>query len=136
MKMTTAAPATARELRKFGLLVGLVFLVLGGIFFWQGKFLRSWLGLPGLLLLALALLRPLLLRRIHRVWMAGAERMGTFMTAVLLSLVYLVVITPLALVARVMGMDLLRRRPDPEQQSYWRPREPDSQDPAGCEQQY
>ncbi len=136
MKTTTAGPVSARELRKFGLLVGPVLLVLGAFFFWQEKPLRSWLALPGLVLVILGLLRPLLLRRVHAVWMAVAGVMGTFMTAVLLTLVYLLVITPLALAARAMGKDLLHCRPDPGRQSYWRSRDPDSQDPAACERQY
>ncbi|HEB50138.1 MAG TPA: hypothetical protein ENI89_05975 [Desulfobulbus sp.] len=136
MKKTDTARSTAGDLRKFGLLVGLVFLALGVIFFRQGKSVQSLLALPGLLLVVLAMVRPLLLRRVHRVWMAGSTRMGSVMTAVLLTLVYLLVITPLALAARLMGMDLLHRRPDPARQSYWRPREPGSQEPADCEHQY
>ncbi len=135
MKNATA-PATAGELRKFGLLVGLVFLVLGGVWYWQGKPLRSWLALPGLVLVILGLARPLLLARVHGLWMAMAGRMGTVMTALLLTLVHLLVITPLGLVARLMGQDLLHCRPEPDRQSYWRPREPGSQDPSACEHQY
>ena len=65
-------------------------------------------------------------RRLYDWWMKFARLLGKVNTVVLLTLVYVVVVGPVALVFRVLGKDLLDRRTE-KGESYWYERETDDQ---------
>lgn len=118
-----ALPTDRRALRKFGFVVGGVFLAIGVIWAYR----RGWslsIG-PWLLLAASApllvfgFLVPMALRPAYLVWMGGALVLGTIMTRVLLTVVFFGIVTPTALLMRLFGKDPMHRRPDPRASSYW-----------------
>ena len=57
-------------------------------------------------------------RRLYGRWMAFARVLGKINTIVLLTIVYMVIIGPVALVFRMFGKDLLDRTSD-GRSSYW-----------------
>ena len=57
--------------------------------------------------------------------MAFARVLGVVMTTVILTLTYFLAITPMGLLVRALGKDLLGMRGDPTVESYWVPVEPD-----------
>jgi hypothetical protein len=131
LSSTEAAPRTVRarhdvrELRRFGLIVGGGFAVIG---LWplviRGLAPRGWaLGLAAVLLLP-ALLAPRLLAPAHRLWMALAEGLAWINTRILLSIVFFGVVTPMGVVMRALGRDPMRRGFDPRAATYRVPRQP------------
>ena len=73
----TAARHSSRELRRFGLVVGGIFLLLAGISRWRGHAVPPLvLGTAGLLLVLPGLVAPRLLDPVERVWMRFAESLG------------------------------------------------------------
>ncbi len=112
---------TAAEGRKFGLTVGAAFLVLAAISFWRGHRVPvAVLGTLGAVLVLAGIVLPSRLGPVQRAWMALAEGISKVTTPVFMSLVYFVVITPAAFVARLVGHAPLRHRP--LEGSYWQPR--------------
>ena len=111
---------TTRQLRNFGLVVGGLILLL---FSWLLPALHGhpiaiwpiWIGLP---LLLLGLIAPRSLRQPYRAWMAIGHGLGWINGRVILTLVYLLVLQPIALVMRLCGHDPLRRRWDANARSY------------------
>ena len=104
---------TTRELRKFGLTVGGVFLVLGGISRWRGHEtppLVMWT--LGTLLVVPGLLAPALLAPVERGWMAFAEKLAWVNTRVILSLLYYLIFTPAGFIRRLFSDPLDRRMKD------------------------
>ncbi len=67
---------------------------------------------------------PTILRPIEYVWMKLAIVMGFVMTNVLLTLVYMIAITPIGLIMRLLGKTPLKLRFDRECGSYWLPVDP------------
>jgi hypothetical protein len=122
--------ASPRALRRFGLAVGGVLLALAGWLLWRGRPPAAWLaaGLPGALLAALGLLAPAALRGSHRAWMALALALGWVTSRLVLLLIFSLLLTPLALVARLVGKRFLAMRPDRAASSYWVARPPDRRD--------
>ena len=115
---------TTRELRKFGLVMAAPLTLIGGVLLWRGRTAGMiLLGLAGLFLL-LAGVAPRALAPVERYWMAFAERLGAVMTRVILTLTFYLVITPIGLLLRVMGKDLLHLRDDRDRESFWEPAEP------------
>lgn len=124
------------ELRKFGLTVGAALAVPGGIFFWLGKPFYPYLLYPGIALILLGLLIPGILKPSQRLWMAFAVIMGWLMSRVILILLYYLVLTPVALIARVVGKRFLELKWDRSQNSYWNYREKQPADKSGYEKQF
>jgi hypothetical protein len=116
-------PTTPRDLRKFGLVVGGVFLLLGLWFLLRHKPVWPYLLSPGVLLTVFGLLAPRALRPVYLGWMAMAFALGLVVSTVLLTLFFFLVITPVSLMARLFGKDFLSLRLNPASTSYWLPRE-------------
>jgi len=111
--------STKKELREFGLTIGIFFLILGGIALWRGKDIYLYfLIIAGFFLISgiyfYSILRPL-----QRVWMSLAVIMGFFMSRVILTILFYLVITPLGLIAKLFGKDILDEKIDKNAGSYW-----------------
>jgi hypothetical protein len=116
-----AIPELDRKgLREFGLTTGIAIVVIFGLFFpWLLE--RDWPTWPWIIaavLWSLALVRPLWLRRVYRGWMRFGLLASRVMTPLVLGIVYFVIISPMALVMRLLGKDPLKRTLDPERESY------------------
>src|SRR5690242_5390567 len=99
-----------RELRKFGLLVGGVFCLLALWSLWRGKAHWIWFLIPGVPLVVLGAVFPAVLRRVYIGWMALAFVLGLVMSTILLTVFFYLVVTPIALCARLAGKDFLSRK--------------------------
>jgi hypothetical protein len=108
-----------RALRKFGLMVGGVLALLGLWCWLRHKPAWPYLLAPAAPLLVLGLAWPASLRRIYLGWMAMAITLGLIVSTVLLTLFFYLVITPVGLLARLLGRDFLSRQLDPKATSYW-----------------
>jgi hypothetical protein len=107
-----------RDLRKFGLMVGGVFVVLGLWFVFRHKPWHAWFWASGSLLVLLGALAPRTLKHVYVGWMALAFTLGLVVSTVLLTLFFYIVVTPIGLVARLSGKDFLGRKWSPGG-SYW-----------------
>jgi len=117
-----------RALRRSAFAVGGVLLLLAAWMLWRGKAPtgRLVLGGAGALLVVAGAMAPARLRTLYLGWMTGALAIGWVMSRVVLTLVFAVVLVPLALVARLTGKRFLALTPDPEERSYWVRRKPGS----------
>jgi hypothetical protein len=125
-----------RELRKFGWLVGGVFAVLGLLMWMRHKPLYPYFITPGLVLVIAGLLVPKALKWIYVAWMSLAIVLGHVMSIVILTVFYFLVITPMGLVARLVGRDFLSLKLDRQASSYWIRRDPVPKTAAEYEQQF
>ena len=110
---------TRAHLRKFGLLVGGVFVLLAAWSWWRGHgvapLLLATIGTPLLLGGALA---PQLLAPLERAWMALAHVHGRINTQLILGLLYYLLFTPIGWLRR-LGKDPLDRRMGEAKSSHW-----------------
>lgn len=137
MSPPPAAPTrTPADLRRFGTTVGGVFLLLAAFSWWRGHVVPPRvLGGVGVLLVLPALVAPRLLGPVERAWMAMAAVLGAINTRILLSLIYVVVVTPIAWLRR-LGGDPLDRSLGTGKPSHWVPREPGPLDPQSYRKQF
>src|SRR2546429_7289767 len=107
------------ELRKFGLLIGAVFALLGIWFWWRDKARYPYFLAPGTVLVVLGAIAPRALRLIYVGWMTVAFLLGFVVSNILLTLFFYVVVTPIGLLARLAGRDFLNRKIDAQGKSSW-----------------
>jgi len=109
-----------KGLRDFGLTTGAAVVVIFGLFFpWMLEL--DWPVWPWVIaapLWLLALICPLWLRRIYRAWMRFGLLASRVMTPLVLGIVFFVMISPMAMIRRLMGKDPMQRALDPNQNSY------------------
>ena len=113
MASPTSDPAPSKkQLREFGLLIGIVFPVVFGWLFpsLRGHALPLWPFVIGIPSLVLGLLAPQVLVWPYRGWMALGHGLGWVNSHLILGAVFLLVLQPIALVMRLTGYDPLRRR--------------------------
>jgi len=122
--------------RSFGLVFASVFFLIGlfplirtgGVHLWS-------LGL-GAGFLAVALLWPDLLAPLNRLWMKLGLLLNKLVSPLILGVMFFLVIVPMGLLMRLIGMDLLRLKLQPEAESYWISRTPPGPDPQTMSQQF
>ena len=99
--------------RSFGISVGSVLIVLALILLWRRRITRAEvLGGIGAVLLILGLAAPALLKYPSKYWWKFSLALGRVMARFWLSLLFLLVLTPVSFIWRLMGRDPLARSRD------------------------
>jgi len=126
----------ARELRKFGFMVGGVFAALGVVLLLRHRPAAPYfLAISGFLVV-FGLVAPRALKQIYIVWMSLAVVLGFVVSGILLTLFFFLVITPVGWVARCFGNDFLSLKLNRAAASYWIPRERKPKLPEEYERQF
>jgi len=124
------------ELRKFGLTVGGVFAALGVLYLLRHKAPWPYFLWPGGVLVFFGAALPRALKYFYVAWMSVAFALGFVMAHVILTLLFLLVITPMGLVARLTGKDFLSLKLDRAAKTYWLPRPQKPKCAADYERQF
>lgn len=125
---------TARECRKLGLVFLVALGVFGGLTVWRSGPWGWWPVGAGAGLGLLGLLWPAGMKPIYLAWMALATVLGYFMSRLLLSVIFYLVLTPIGLVRRALGKRPLDLKLG-DRDSYWRVRD-DEYEPVRTEKMY
>ena len=125
-----------KDLRRFGLTVGIVLLAIASLLYWNGKENYTAFGIFGGFLVVVSMLFPIILRPLNKIWMTLAILMGWIMTRVILIVIFFIVLTPLGLIARLIGKDFLDLKIDKEKNSYWEVRDKKGEAAVDYERQF
>ncbi|UCD55047.1 MAG: hypothetical protein JSV93_05925 [Candidatus Omnitrophota bacterium] len=128
--------STKKELREFGLTIGIILVILGGVSLWRDKgFYPYFLGIGGLFIVS-GLTLPHILKPLQKVWMSFSIIVGFFSSRLILSILFYIVLTPIGLITRLLGKDILGQRIDKTRRSYWHEREAGTKNRESYEKQY
>ncbi|MBW2569610.1 MAG: hypothetical protein JRE47_09625 [Deltaproteobacteria bacterium] len=124
------------DLRKFGITMGVVLILLGGLFLWRDKdyYIYPFIIAAAFIILGLAV--PGILKPVHKVWMTISIILGWIMTRVILSLLFYLVVTPTRCLARLSGKQFLDLKIDKNVSSYWISKEKQKLNKADYEKQF
>ena len=127
-----------KDLRKFGLMVGGILLLLGFFLLWRGRHATIQISLwaIGGSLIVFGAIAPKVLRPVYVAWMKFALILGWVNSRILLSLIFFLLFTPIGLIMRLFGRDALNRRMSGESDSYWVKREPITSAKEHAERQF
>lgn len=110
-----------KNLRKFGITIGLVLLLFTlWLFFIGNLFIIPLVSASiGLLLFSLGLFSPFTLRKIFHYWMKVAFILGWFVSRFLLTILFFFVLAPIAFIAKLFKKEFLNLSYKRDQKSYW-----------------
>ena len=128
--------STEKECRKFGLTVGIVLVILALLLFYFKYSGYMYFSIPGGLLVIFAIISPQVLRPVQKIWMALAVVMGYFMSRVILTILFYLIVTPIGLLAKLFRKDFLDLSIDKNRKSYWNIRESKEYSKIDTERQF
>lgn len=127
---------SSKALKGFGLTVGTVLLIIGALLFYYGKDASLYFATAGIFLIMSGFLVPNILKPFNFVWMSLAVLLGFFMTRLILSVLFYVIMTPIGLVARLFGKDFIDKKINRNAKSYWNYRKKEAFSPEIYERQF
>lgn len=110
---------TKRDMNILAALFLIVPSAIGGhLIYWRGSFNGwIWIGI-GFTLFAARFIPPLF-RYIFSKWVALSVVIGYFISRILLTVIFFLVITPTGLIMKLFGKDPMERKIDPQAKTYW-----------------
>jgi hypothetical protein len=122
--------------RSFGIVFAVVFTLIGLFPLISNNGVRLWsLAIAaGFLIVALAL--PTVLAPLNRLWLRVGLLLHRIVNPIVLGIMFFLVITPMGMMMRLFGKDLLKLRYDPNAASYWVGRTPPGPAPKSLNHQF
>ena len=110
--------------RSFGIVFTLVFLAVGVWVFSEGQ-TKAWLFfVSAFLFLVAAIARPSILGPLNRAWAKFGLLLGQVFNPLLLGVIFFLVVTPMAVIRRLLDKDSLHLKFKSDLESYWINRSP------------
>ena len=105
--------------KSFGLLFFVVFLIIGLWPLKNGENLNFYFISASVIFLILGLINSKLLSPLNKSWIKLGEILGIIIAPIVMALVYFVVLTPISIIVRIFGKDLLGLKFLKEKETYW-----------------
>ena len=106
-------------LRRFGLIMAIPLILIAAILFWKSHDSAAWWAGAAAMFALIGLVSPQALKAIYIVWMTFAYYLSVVMTFIILTLFFIVFLTPAGLIMRLFGKDPMKRRFPGAENSYW-----------------
>ena len=105
--------------RNFGLVFFIIFVIVS---LWPLTYegpIRIWTVIISLVFLILGLMNSKLLTPLNKLWFKFGTILGVIVVPVVMGVVFFLVVTPIGLVMKIMGRDLLNKKYDKKKRTYW-----------------
>ena len=122
-RMITEIKPTRKNIRNFGITIGLFLMILGGILFWKEIEDYIIVTFVGIVFIVCGLGLPRILKPIYLFWMIVSSILGWVMTRVVLSILFFTMITAIGLISKLFGKKFLDLKWDNSKNSYWNQRQ-------------
>ena len=122
--------------RSFGLTIGTVCGVIGGVRLYFGHSYALWILVVGAVLASLALVWPASLAPLNRWWARLGRLINKIVNPIVMTLLYCLTIVPFGLIMQLRGKDPLRLKLDSQANSYWIVRDPPGPAPDTMRNQF
>ena len=122
--------------RSFGIVFTVVFLIVGLWPLLNSAGVRWWAIILAVIFLGVALIRPVLLTPLNRVWFKFGQVLHRIVSPLIMGLLFYLTITPMALIMRCLGKTPLPKNFDRDADSYWIHRTPPGPAPDSMKNQF
>ena len=105
--------------KSFGIVFFILFLIITLYPLSKGEDIRVWSGVISIIFLILGLLNSKVLSPLNKAWFKFGILLGRIVSPIIMGLIFFLVVTPIALIMRIIGKDLLNLKFNKEDKSYW-----------------
>ena len=105
--------------KSFSILFCIVFAIIGLYPLLSFNFVRIWALVIALIFLFLGLTKPSVLKPLNTGWIKLGEILGKIIAPIVMLLVFFIVITPIGLMLRLFGKDILGLKFSEKVKTYW-----------------
>ena len=105
--------------RNFGLVFFIVFLLIAIWPLINNEAIRTWSLLISVIFLILGLLNSKILSPLNILWFKFGLLLGSIVAPIVMGIIFFMVITPIGLLMKLLGKDLLNSKYDNKKKSYW-----------------
>lgn len=105
--------------KSFGLLFGLIFFLIGVFQFIRDHHFYMFFIIASVVFFTVALIMPLLLQPVRKLWKRLGIVLGTINTYIILVIIYFLLFMPYGLIILLLRKDPLREKIDLKSPSYW-----------------
>jgi 4-hydroxybenzoate polyprenyltransferase len=127
---------TKKDLRKFGLTVGGVLVIIAAFLFWFEKPSAIYFAIIGAFLILTGLIYQSFLKPFNKVWMGLAIVLGFIMSRVILTIFFYLILTPISLLAKLFRKKFMDLKYDKSAKTYWEKRSIIHKKPIDYERQF
>ena len=104
--------------RSFGIVFFIVFLLIALYPLLKDNDLRIWSLLISFIFLALGLINSKILTPLNKLWFKFGLLLGRFVSPLIMGIIFFVVVTPIAIIMRLLKKDLLNLKYN-KKETYW-----------------
>jgi len=105
--------------RNFGLVFSIVFLIIAFYPLFQGSKINIWALFIFIFFLLFTFVYPRIFKIPNFLWFKFGLLLGKIVTPIVLMIIYFFVITPIGIILRLFGKNILNMKIDKNQKSYW-----------------
>jgi membrane protein implicated in regulation of membrane protease activity len=111
-----------KDLLTFELIWSFIFSVIAFYPLINSGNIRFWALIVAIIFALVAFIAPTLLTGFYKIWVKFGEIMGGIISKLILLILFYAIFTPVALMLKILGKDLLHKRLDSQASSYWEER--------------
>tara|TARA_B100001059_G_scaffold225279_1_gene252285 strand:- start:563 stop:952 length:390 start_codon:yes stop_codon:yes gene_type:complete len=104
--------------KSFGKVFSILFLIIAIFPLLNNENIRIWSLIVSIIFLILGLLNSKILTPLNKIWFKFGILLGNFVSPIFMGIVFFVVITPISLIMKILGKDLLNLKRD-NKKTYW-----------------
>ena len=104
--------------RSFGIVFFAVFLIIATYPLIHSGDVRIWSAIISFIFLVLGLLNSKILTPLNKLWFKFGIFLGTIISPIIMAIIFFLVVTPIGLIMRLLGKDVLNLKYN-KNQSYW-----------------
>jgi hypothetical protein len=104
--------------KSFGIVFFFIFLLIGIFPLFDNRDIRIWSVILSVIFLILGLLNSPILSQLNRAWFKFGILLGNIVSPIVMAIVFFLVVTPTAIIMRVLGKDILGLKKN-NKNTYW-----------------
>ena len=105
--------------RSFGIIFFIVFLLITLHPLTYSEEIRVWSAIISLIFLVLVLFNSKILAPLNKLWFKFGIFLGKIISPIIMGIIFFFLVTPIGLIMKVLGKDLLRLKYNKKDNSYW-----------------
>lgn len=108
-----------KKLQTFAYIWGFIFITIALYPLLKSGEIKVWSAVISIMFISTAIIRPLLLLGFYNLWTKIGDFIGGIISKIIMFILYFGLFTPISIVLKLLGKDLLDKKVEKSRNSYW-----------------